>query len=130
MTTIHGCCKAISLDRGFSLIELLIALALLGVLLVLDLEIVGESYRQAALERLSDSGAEKTQDAIMIPEANNPHDRHAVRVAVDGLHVAYLSRDTAKEYRGYMGAGRCAIPVHLVKGGPEGTIGVFTGVKH
>jgi hypothetical protein len=66
----------------------------------------------------------------MIPETNILHDKHAVRVEVDGLHVAYLSRETAKEYRHYMGTARRAIPVHLVKGRPERTIGVFTGVKH
>jgi hypothetical protein len=65
----------------------------------------------------------------MIPENDNPHDRNAVRVEVEGRHVGYLSRETAKDYRSYMNDQRCAVPVHLVRGGPEGTIGVFTGRK-
>jgi hypothetical protein len=96
----------------------------------LHLDIVGESYRQHVIRQLWDDGAGRTFTAIMIPESDNPHDRNAVRVEVEGLHVGYLSRETAKDYRGYMNDQRCAVPVHLVRGGPEGTIGVFTGRKH
>jgi hypothetical protein len=49
------------------------------------------------------------------------------RVEIDGIHVAYLSHESAEEYRGYMNTARCRIHVHLVQGGREGTVGVFTG---
>ena len=94
-----------------------------------DFDIVGESYRQHILRQLWDDGADDTFTAIMIPENDNPHDRNAVRVDVEGRHVGYLSRETAKDYRAYMNDQRCAVPAHLVKGGPERTIGVFTGRK-
>jgi len=92
----------------------------------LDLEIVGESYRQDALQRLW-RGPDFTYTANMVPEANNPHDPNAVRVEVEGTQVGYLSRATAKAYRNRMGDGACQVPVHFVKGGSEGTIGVFAG---
>jgi hypothetical protein len=91
-----------------------------------DLDIVGESYRQDAIQGLW-AGPDVTFDAIMIPESNNSHDRNAVRVEIKGVHVGYLSRDTAKDYRSSMSDKRCKVPVHLVMGGPDGTIGVFTG---
>ena len=94
-----------------------------------ELDIVGESYRQNALRELWRESSGGTLTAILIPENDNPHDKHAVRVEVSGLMVGYLSRETAKDYRDCMDAGRCAIPVHLVRGGPENTIGVFTGRK-
>lgn len=93
-----------------------------------DLEIVGESYRQPAIKKLwRQGGAERTFEAELVPENDNPHDQNAVRVEIEGTHVAYLSRESAKEYRGYMSTARCRIPVHLVQGGSEGTVGVFTG---
>lgn len=93
-----------------------------------DLEIVGESYRQSAIKKLwRQGGAQRTFEAELVPENNNPHDQNAVRVEIEGVHVAYLSRESAKEYRGYMSTARCRIPVHLVQGGSEGTVGVFTG---
>ena len=95
-----------------------------------DLDIVGKSHRQHVLRQLWDDGADDTFTAIMIPENDNPHDRNAVRVEVEGRHVGYLSRETAKDYCAYMNDQRRAVPVHLVMGGPEDTIGIFTGRKH
>lgn len=90
-----------------------------------ELDIVGESYRQSALRRLWNPDV--TYDAVLIPEPDNPHDRNAVRVEISGIHVGYLSRETARTYREVMGAEQCRVPVHLMRGGPKGTIGVFTG---
>jgi len=96
--------------------------------LYVDLEIVGESFRQVAIKKVwRQGGADRTFEAELVPESNNPHDRNAVRVEIDGVHVAYLSRESAEEYRAHMGTDQCHIPVHLVQGGREGTIGVFTG---
>jgi hypothetical protein len=91
-----------------------------------ELDIVGESFRQAAIRGLW-AGREMTFAAILIPESDNSHDRNAVRVEIGGVHVGYLSRNTAKEYRSYMSDKRCKVPVHMVVGGPEDTIGVFPG---
>ena len=91
-----------------------------------DLDIVGESYHQGAIRGLW-AGPEVTFAAILILENDNSHDRNAVRVEIAGVHVGYLSRETAKDYRSCMGAERCKVPVHMVMGGPESTIRVFTG---
>lgn len=91
-----------------------------------DLDIVGESFSQDAIEKFW-TGSDVTLDAVLIPENDNPHDRMAVRVEIEGAQVGHLSRETARQYRGYMGEQRCRVPVHLVKGKHDGAIGVFTG---
>jgi hypothetical protein len=91
-----------------------------------ELDIVGESFRQTVIRGLW-AGPEVTFTAALIPESDNPHGKEAVRVEIDGVQVGYLSHDTAKEYRSCMSDKRCKIPVHMVMGGPEDTIGVFPG---
>lgn len=94
-----------------------------------DLDIVGESFRQDEIEQLWSTGSDGTFTAVLIPEDDNPHDENAVRVEVEGLHVGYLSRECAKDYRSHMGDQQCAVPVHLVQGGEDKMIGVFTGIS-
>jgi HIRAN domain len=91
-----------------------------------DLDIVGESFYQAAI-RVLWVGPNKTFAGVLIPESTNSHDKNAVRVEVGGMLVGYLSRETAREYRNYMSAQRCKVPVHMVMGGAKDTIGVFMG---
>jgi hypothetical protein len=68
-----------------------------------DFEVVGESHYQQALRRLAqphdEHGADKQCVAELIPERDNPHDPQAVRVAIDGNTVGYLSRDDARSFR-------------------------------
>lgn len=67
------------------------------------LEVVGESYYQDALEQIcgprTRESVEQEHTARLILEDNNPRDKNAVRVEIDGKHVGYLSREVAKTYR-------------------------------
>lgn len=66
-------------------------------------EVVGESHRQKALEDIAGGRSEDSAEvhciAKLVPEPDNPNDRDAVRVEVEGYHVAYLSRKDAKRYK-------------------------------
>ena len=69
------------------------------------LEVVGESYRQDALHTLAGEDAPPDESVAMevtaelVREDDNPHDDHAVKVMIRGLHVGYLSRVAARRYR-------------------------------
>lgn len=66
------------------------------------LEVVGESHYQDDLWRLaggpSASRIRLTVTAELVPEPDNPHDRNAVKVLIDGRLVGYLSREDALVY--------------------------------
>jgi hypothetical protein len=65
-----------------------------------DLEIVGESNYQPALRRVCGPGKVRHEcKAILVLEDDNPHDKKAVRVDINGDTVGYLSREAAREYR-------------------------------
>lgn len=65
------------------------------------LEVVGESYRQEHLWALVGAGRPmpivQPTLAILWPEPENPHDPNAIAVWIDGGHVGYLSRSSARE---------------------------------
>ena len=58
---------------------------------------------QAALEDLcrgrTADGADAFFTATLVPEPENPYDRNAVRVDIDGFTVGYLARPEAKAFR-------------------------------
>jgi hypothetical protein len=66
-------------------------------------EVVGESKYQHHLERIaggrSEDSAELRKQAVLALEDDNPHDKNAVCVRIDGLRIGYLSREMAKSYR-------------------------------
>lgn len=66
-------------------------------------EIVGESHYQDHLEQLaggrSRESAEVNRKAVLYLDNDNPHDRKAVAIYIDGLLVGYLPRDFARGYR-------------------------------
>jgi hypothetical protein len=68
-----------------------------------EFDIVGESKYQAALEAIcggrSEDSAEHMTEAVLYLEDSNPHDNQAVRVAIEGQTVGYLSRQNARAYR-------------------------------
>lgn len=84
------------------------------------LPVVGESHYLVAFEaifgRRTRDGVCATADAQLIPESDNPHDRNAVRVELEGRHVGYLSRDNAVRYRACYG-GQVVACRALVRGG-------------
>lgn len=63
-----------------------------------EFEVVGESHYQPAIRALYER-PESTFTADLIPEANNPHDRNAVRVEIEGKTVGYLGREDAASFR-------------------------------
>lgn len=68
-----------------------------------DLEVVGEASYQSNLEVIcgpkKPEGENKLVEALLILETNNPHDRNAVRVDIQGKTVGYLPRGEAKDLR-------------------------------
>jgi hypothetical protein len=65
-------------------------------------DVVGESHYQEALELITGGKTEEAHDlekwASLIREPDNPYDRNAVAVYIDGRKVGYLSRDDAPQY--------------------------------
>lgn len=68
-----------------------------------DADIVGESHYQENLERIcgerSKEGEEKQIKAMLILENNNPKDKNAIRVEINGLTVGYFDKVDAAEFR-------------------------------
>ena len=69
-------------------------------------DIVGESHYQRELENLA---GPKTEDGVsvwisadLVPEPDNPYDKSAVSVQIDGVTVGYLSRARAKAFHRMM----------------------------
>lgn len=66
------------------------------------INVVGESLYQGAI--IKSSGAPARGEfrsectAHLVPEPTNPHDKFAVRVEIDGRHVGYLARGSARRY--------------------------------
>lgn len=72
-----------------------------------QLEVAGEWYRAENLRALfkrhakvSESGAETRLPAVLVPDPQNPYDKTAVAVFVDGFHVGYMERADARRYHG------------------------------
>ncbi|MGB5261805.1 MAG: hypothetical protein WBO34_14970 [Gammaproteobacteria bacterium] len=68
-----------------------------------EYKIVGEAKYQRALETIcggrTEEGIRKNVQAILIPERSNRNDKQAVRVAIEGQTVGYLSRVNARAFR-------------------------------
>ena len=70
--------------------------------------VVGESFYEENLHALcgpaTDHMRQFGKTAVLTVEGNNPFDRNAVRVDVDGLTVGHLSRMDAVRFRSRAGA--------------------------
>ena len=68
-----------------------------------NLEIVGESHYVNNFKTIAgtipEGGLKRKVEARLILEDENPYDKNAVRVEVNGLKVGYLSREIAPIYR-------------------------------
>jgi hypothetical protein len=68
-----------------------------------EYKIVGEARYQRALETIcggrTEDGIKKNVQAILIPEHSNHRHKGAIRVAIQGRTVGYLSRVNAKTFR-------------------------------
>lgn len=69
------------------------------------LSVVGESHYQSALQAVVGGrdayGFENAvaARAVLVPEPDNPHDRNAVRVDIDGRPVGHIAREQAVAYQ-------------------------------
>ena len=64
-----------------------------------DIEVVGESFRQDAVRAVAEVADGADFDIYLLPDPNNSHDRNAVRVMVGNLHVGFLPRNAARVWR-------------------------------
>lgn len=67
-----------------------------------DMEVAGESYRRAEIARVflglaRPEGGVTMQEATLVPEPKNPHDRNAVKVIVRGEHVGYVPGEASAQ---------------------------------
>lgn len=65
-----------------------------------DIEVAGESYRRDAFAHVFAAagrplGGVLMRTAVLVPDPQNPHDRYAVSVYVDGVHVGWVPADEA-----------------------------------
>lgn len=67
-----------------------------------DVEVAGETYYQDSIKALfhaigDDSGGVLNRTAVLHPEPNNPHDRNAVAVVIDGFQVGHIPAELAPQ---------------------------------
>jgi hypothetical protein len=103
------------------------------------LEVVGESAYQEALWMIvggrSREPIRHPVRARLLPEPTNDHDENAIRIAIDGHTVGYLSREDAAAYKPGLLAlmersagGQVALNGQIVGGGQRGDRIGFLGV--
>jgi hypothetical protein len=63
------------------------------------IEIVGESFHQDAIRQLSRRVRDKEFDIVLRAEPENPYDKNAVAVLVDGALVGHMSKPMAKDWQ-------------------------------
>lgn len=104
-----------------------------------EFEIVGESKYQKQLNKIcggrTEDGHWLEKNAYLVLEDENPHDKKAVRVDIDGHTVGYFDRRTARGFRKLVSASdsddrRFCCPAVIVGGWDRGNgeTGYF-GVK-
>lgn len=91
-------------------------------------EVAGESFYRAALERVVASGGQsRPLSATLLPEPDNPYDRNAVRVEIEGEMVGHLPREfaalAARAITDLAGSGPVTTMVEL-RGSAESEFGV------
>ena len=70
-----------------------------------EVDVVGESFyadsftELARRHRPEHNDDESFGDAVLTLEDDNPHDKNAVAVHIEGLQVGYLSREMAADFR-------------------------------
>jgi len=102
-----------------------------------NFDIVGEASYQDTLDQLAggktDAGVHVQKFATLIMEKNNPFDRNAVRVDIEGHTVGYLSRTHAKRFRKTINRSHCVAPALITGGwkraGSKGNYGVKLNFK-
>lgn len=95
-------------------------------------EIVGESHYQAAIKAARKRYGERCP-ASMVFEDDNPYDKQAVAILIDGQKIGHLSRDDAREYRKLFakeGIDPSRVACHArIFGGGDRSYGVWLDVR-
>jgi hypothetical protein len=85
---------------------------------MVDLTIVGESFHQAYIRQVDRRARGGEFEIVLRAEPNNPYDRNAVAVLVDGKPVGHLAKETAANWQqeilaaeagGFVVAGRAQV---------------------
>lgn len=67
-----------------------------------EAEVVGESHYQPALKAIvgdhGDESANMPVQALLVPEPDNPYDKQAIKVEINGMKVGHLSRESARTF--------------------------------
>lgn len=66
---------------------------------MVDIEIVGESFHEDYIRALRRRYRDRDFEIVLVPEPDNPYDRNAVAVHVDGAPVGHLSRKMAPAWQ-------------------------------
>jgi hypothetical protein len=66
---------------------------------MVDLTIVGESFHQNYIRQVNRRARGGEFEIVLRAEPNNPHDRNAVAVLVDGKPVGHLAKETAAKWQ-------------------------------
>lgn len=61
-----------------------------------EVQVAGESFHEDAIRAAESSSPGSPLAAVIVPEPDNAHDPNAVAVYVNGQHVGYLPRETAR----------------------------------
>lgn len=97
------------------------------------INVAGESHHQDALRSIigtNESEVRVDVTAHLVPEPENEHDAHAVRIEIEGAKVGYLPRELASLYAPALGpiVARGRVPAceaAIVGRGPSTMLGVF-----
>lgn len=97
------------------------------------INVAGESHYQDALRSIVQTIEGEVRvdtTAHLVPEPDNEHDAHAVRVEIEGAKVGYLPREVASLYATALGpiVARGRVPAceaAIVGRGPSTMLGVF-----
>lgn len=71
-----------------------------------QVDMVGESFYQDNIESIcggrQPDGVNQLVQAVLIPEDDNPYDKKAVKICINGKQVGHLSKEDARKYRKYL----------------------------
>jgi len=73
---------------------------------VIILPIRGSTFRGDEAEALIYDARDHGRGTVTLePDNKNQHDRHAVKILIDGMHVGYVPRENAPDVRQWLKAG-------------------------
>ena len=65
---------------------------------LVDINIVGESFRLANIEAVAKAAAGKRFEIYLVAELTNQHDKNAIAVYAANLHIGYIGKPANKQW--------------------------------